>query len=143
MKNTILIFGLVLLSLCVLSVYAESAISDENLTEMSYEDMVTLPNGTTINVVVFMPITVIMDSSDDHHPLHVIDRMNLSDVNPMLMGNGTSPVDMFGDGFYKPHAGKNLTPALNGTGIKHTLNGTASKVSENQSAAKPNLTITW
>ena len=143
MKNTLLICGLLLLSLCVLSVYAEPAISDENLTEMSYEDMVTLPNGTTINVVVFMPITVIMDSSDDHHPFHVIDRMNLSDVDPMLMGNGTSPADMFGDGFYKPHAGKNLTPALNGTGIKHTLNSTASKVSENQSAAKPNLTITW
>jgi|GEM_PF-3741258 len=143
MKSSFLICGLLLLSLCVLSVYAEPVIADENLTEMSYEDMITLPNGTTINVVVFMPITVIMDSSDDHRPLRVIDRMNLSDVDPMLMGNGTFPLDMFGDGFVKPFSGKNLTPALNGTGMKHIPNGTSSNVSANMSASKPNLTITW
>jgi len=123
-----------------MGVYAEPALSDENMTDISYEDMVTLPNGTTINVVVFMPITVIMDSSDDHHPLHVIERMNLSDADAILMDNGTFPEDVFGDRF-KPYPGNNLTPGLNGTGLKQKFNVDALNVSGNQSSTNPNLTI--
>jgi hypothetical protein len=143
MKNTVLICGLLLLSLCVVSASAEPALYDENMTDVPYEDMVTLPNGTTVNIVVFMPITVMINSDDDH-PLHVIDRMNFNDAGAMLMGNGTFPEGALGDGFYKQLAGKNLTPVMNGTGLKHgTSNTTPSKISGNQSSAKPNLSITW
>ncbi|HWQ63782.1 MAG TPA: hypothetical protein VN429_05155 [Methanospirillum sp.] len=143
MKNTVLIYGLLLLSLCMLSVYAEPAFYDENMSDVPYEDMVTLPNGTTVNIVVFMPITVMINSDDDN-PLHVIDRMNFGDAGGMLKGNGTFPEGALGDGFYKQLAGMNKTSVLNGTSLKHGANTpVASKVSGNQSSTKPNLSITW
>ncbi|PWR72124.1 hypothetical protein [Methanospirillum lacunae] len=143
MKNGILICGLLLLSLCVLSVYAEPAFYDENMSDVPYEDMVTLPNGTTVNIVVFMPITVMINSDDDN-PLHVVDRMNFGDTGAMLMGNGSFPEGALSDGFYKQLAGMNQTPVLNRTSLKHGTNTTvAPKISGNQSSAKPNLTITW
>lgn len=143
MKNAILICGLFLLSLCVLSVYAEPASYNENMSDVPYEDMVTLPNGTTVNIVVFMPITVMINSDDDN-PFHVMDSMNFGDTGAMFMGNDTFPEGALNDGFYKQLAAINHTALLNRTSLKPDTNTTvAPKISGNQSSAKPNLTITW
>jgi hypothetical protein len=145
MKNSLLICGLLLLSLCAGSVCAESVLSDENQTNLTYEDMMTLPNGTTVNVVVFMPITIIMDSHRGFDPLYVRDAMNMSDTDGIMMGNRSLPEFAFKDGFNKSHEIKNQSGTHNLTNLKTHLNSTVqSSVPVNQTSAmvKPNLSVT-
>ncbi len=133
------------------SVSGAVPVSDTNqtnqtdLTNLTSEDMVDLPNGTSINVLVIMPVTIIMNSPGDMPPRHGWDKGNFTGNFTDMMGKGPMMAPAFDNESSQADFKENMAAIRNGTEPARHINSTPeSSVSRNQTPmGKPNLTITW
>jgi len=127
------------------SVSGAVPVSDTNQTNLTSEDMMDLPNGTSINVFVIMPVTVIMNSPGGMPPHHAWDGGNYTGNFTDMVGQGPMRGPAFGNESSKADFKEKMAAIRNGTEPARHINSTPeSSVSRNQTTMeKPNLTITW